>query len=89
MLFPVIFNLKSAIFNSLVVARHGLDGRDDLFVRYLICRAHEARVAAVHQNEPVPLGVAAQGVDELPSFQGVEGTEIHDELPSKKEQANS
>src|SRR5947209_2255015 len=65
----------------LVVARDGLDGGDHLVVGDLLGRPGEARVAAVHEDRPVALGVAAQGVDQLAALGVVEGAEIHRTSP--------
>src|SRR5690242_5592677 len=64
-----------------VVARHGLDGADDLLVGDLVGGAGEGGVAAVHEDGPVVLGVAAQGADQLPPLGVVEGAEVHVRSP--------
>jgi len=73
-----IGNQKSKI---LVVARDRLDGGDHLFIGHFVDGTDEARVAAVHEDAAIMLGVAPQRGDQLPSFRVVEWTEIHRRSP--------
>src|SRR5216684_4861932 len=36
-----------------IVARHRADGRDDFFIGHFVSSAHEARVAAIREDDPV------------------------------------
>src|SRR5258708_34036937 len=60
-----------------IVARHRLDGVDDLLVGHLFAGAQETGVATIHEDGAIALRVAAQGVDQLPPFGVVQGTEVH------------
>src|SRR5690242_16045068 len=86
-------NLQPAICNlqSLVVARHRLDGGDDLLVGDVVGGADETGVAAVHEDGPVAVGVAPQRGDELTPLRVVQRTEIHTtfSLPEKRLSRNS
>src|SRR5581483_7416846 len=63
-----------------IMARHRLDGVDDLFVRHFVGAAKKARVPAVHQDGPVALGIPAQRGNELTALGVVERTEVHGSL---------
>src|SRR5438445_11114567 len=72
----------------LVVARHRFDGADDLLVGHLVGGAGEGGVAPVHQDHSVVLGVATEGIDQLPPFRVVEGTKVHELSPSRKQRTD-
>src|SRR5436309_3135488 len=74
--FPLITHDSSPI-TSLVMARDRLDRVDDLLIGDLVGAADETRVAAVEQQNPVAVGVPAQGGDELAAFGFVERAEVH------------
>src|SRR4051794_15014113 len=77
---PLITHDSSPI-TALIMARDRLDGVDDLLVRDLVGGADEGRIAAVQQEDPVAVGVAAQGGHELAAFGLVQRAEVHS-LPS-------
>src|SRR5580692_6084734 len=80
--YPTCFGLHSAavmapggsVSMQSIMARHRLDRGDDLVVADLGTGPDERRVAAVHQDREVVLGVAAQGVGEFLPFFGLQGT---------------
>src|SRR4051794_8928116 len=79
--YAAAFILHSAFCISYsIVARNRLDRGDHLLVGDLFRGAGKAGVAAVHQDGPVALRVAAQRVDQLPPLRVVEGTEVHGKL---------
>src|SRR6266498_1732840 len=75
------FILHPSSFRLLVVARHRLDGRDDLVVGDLLGRARKGGVASIHEDGAVVLGVAAQRADELTPFCVVEWPKVHRRTP--------
>src|SRR5689334_18579609 len=67
-----------------VVTRNRFNGADHFLVSNLVGGADEGGVAAVHQDGTIALGVAAQGVDQLPPLRVVEGTEVHGQFSFPK-----
>jgi hypothetical protein len=66
------------------MARDRFDRGDHFLVGDFVGRTNEARVAAVHEDGTILLGIASQRRDQLPSFRVVEWTEIHRGSPFQK-----
>src|SRR5260370_8984535 len=67
------------------MARHRFNRVNHLLVGDFVGGAEEAGVAAIHEDGPITVGVAAQGTDQLTPLRVVKGTEIQDSTPNKKE----
>src|SRR6266851_1596034 len=79
--FPASLSSKPIIS---IVARDRLNGGDHFFIGHFVDGTDEARVAAIHEDAALVLGIASQRGDQLPSFRVVEWTEIHRRSPFQK-----
>src|ERR1700724_4062183 len=75
--FPASLSRRPMPETDLVMTRNRFDRGNHLLVRDFVGAAGEARVAPIHEDCAVGLGIASQSGDQLPPFSVVEGPEIH------------